>query len=92
LILFIRLIDYAVQIIAFIIFIRAIISWVNPNPYHPVVRTLDRLTEPLLKPIRRALSKYTGGLPVDFSPLIAIFLIQIIGWFLKTILIRFIYH
>jgi YggT family protein len=85
-----RFIDFAVSVFTFIIFIRAIISWVNPNPYHPVVRALDRITEPLLNPIRKALWRFTGNLPVDFSPFIAIILVQLAGRFLREILIRFI--
>lgn len=88
--LIIRFIDFIVSVYTFVIFIRAIISWVNPNPYHPLVRTLDRITEPLLYPIRKALWRFTGNLPIDFSPFIAILLVQLAGRFLIEIFRRFI--
>jgi uncharacterized protein YggT (Ycf19 family) len=63
------------DIYTWIIIAAALISWVNLSPYHPVVRTLRRLTEPVLAPIRRLLPPWkTWGL--DFSPMIVIALIQ----------------
>jgi YggT family protein len=50
-------------------------SWINPNPYNPVVRFLYKITEPLLRPIRRVISL---RLPVDISPLILLLIIYII--------------
>lgn len=84
--LIIRFVDFAINIYTFLIIVRAIISWVNPDPYNPVVRALDRLTEPILYPIRKVMWRFTGNLPIDFSPLIAIFLIQFVGVFIKRIL------
>ncbi|MDO8478889.1 MAG: YggT family protein [Candidatus Rokubacteria bacterium] len=63
------------NIYTWIIIAAAVISWVTPNPYNPVVRLLRRLTEPVLAPIRRLLPPWkTFGL--DFSPMIVILLIQ----------------
>ena len=63
------------DIYTWVIIAAAVISWVNLSPYHPVVRTLRRLTEPVLEPIRRVLPPWkTWGL--DFSPMIVIALIQ----------------
>jgi YggT family protein len=60
-----------------VVVIRAVISWVNPDPYSPVVRILHRLTEPLLRPLRRLAPPHKlGGL--DLSPLILILLIQLV--------------
>lgn len=84
-----RLINFVINIYTFLIVIRAIISWVNPDPYNPVVRMLDKFTEPILYPIRKVLWRVTGNLPIDFSPLIAIVLIQIVGSFLVRMLSRF---
>lgn len=84
-----RLIKFVINIYTFLIVIRAIISWVNPDPYNPVVRMLDKFTEPILYPIRKVLWRVTGNLPIDFSPLIAIVLIQIVGSFLVRMLSRF---
>ncbi|MDP2701288.1 MAG: YggT family protein [Candidatus Rokubacteria bacterium] len=63
------------NIYTWVIIAAAVISWVTPNPYNPVVRLLRRLTEPVLAPIRRLLPPWkTFGL--DFSPMIVILLIQ----------------
>jgi len=59
---------------------RAILSWVNPDPYNPIVRFLYNATEPLLYRVRRALPIFAGG--IDFSPLIVIFGIYFLEAFL----------
>jgi YggT family protein len=70
-----RLIMLILDIYTWVIIAAAVISWVTPNPYNPVVRLLRRLTEPVLAPIRRLLPPWkTFGL--DFSPMIVILLIQ----------------
>jgi YggT family protein len=53
-----------------IVIIRALISWVNPDPYNPIVRFLYAATDPVLYRIRRLLPASFGG--IDFSPLILI--------------------
>jgi YggT family protein len=71
----VRLIMLILDIYTWVIIAAAVISWVAPNPYHPVVRLLRRLTEPVLAPIRQLLPPWkTWGL--DFSPMIVIALIQ----------------
>ena len=70
-----RPIMLVLDIYTWVIIAAAVISWVTPNPYNPVVRLLRRLTEPVLAPIRRLLPPWkTFGL--DFSPMIVILLIQ----------------
>ncbi len=64
-----------------IVIARAIISWVNPDPYNPIVRFLVSATEPVLYPIRRRLPT---GMGLDFSPLIVIAVI----YFGKLFLVR----
>ena len=54
---------------------RVLVSWVNPNPYHPVMQYLYQVTEPILEPIRRYMP--TTGM-IDFSPLIAIILLRVV--------------
>jgi YggT family protein len=61
---------------------RAVISWVNPDPYNPIVQALYKLTEPVLYPVRRLMGGY--GLGIDFSPMIVILII----YFLQMFLIR----
>lgn len=78
-----QIIDVVLTIVYWLIIIRALISWVNPDPYNPIVQVLYKTTEPLLYPIRKALPL---GLRfgIDISPIIA-FLIII---FLKSFLVR----
>ncbi len=63
-----------------IIIARAILSWVNPDPYNPIVRFLYSATEPVLYAIRRRLPISFGG--IDFSPLIVILIIMFLDNFL----------
>ena len=73
-----RLIDYVLWAYLWIVVIRALISWVNPDPWNPIVRFLYQVTEPVLRPIRRRLPM-TG---IDFSPMIVILAIYFLQWFL----------
>ena len=60
-----------------VIIISALLSWVNPDPYNPIVRTLRSLTEPVLWRARRLLPfTYIGG--IDLSPLVVILGLQFI--------------
>jgi YggT family protein len=75
-------IDIALTIYMWIIIIRALISWVSPNPYNPIVRFLYRATEPVLRPVRRIIP--LGGMGIDFSPVIVILGI----YFLKLFVVQ----
>ena len=78
----VRLIMVVLDVYTWVIIAAAVISWVSPNPYNPVVRLLRRLTEPVLAPVRQLLPPWkTFGL--DFSPMIIILLIQ---WAAKPLL------
>jgi YggT family protein len=66
-----------------IILIRALLSWVSPDPYNPIVKFLYQVTEPILEPIRRILH-FSLKMGIDISPIIAFLAI----WFLKDFLIR----
>ena len=66
------------DIYKWIIIIRALISWVNPDPYNPIVQALTRLTEPALRPLRKLAPPYKVG--VDLSPLIAILIILFLDY------------
>jgi len=60
-----------------VIIIRALLSWVSPDPYNPIVRMLAIVTEPVLRPLRRLVPPHKlGGL--DLSPLLAILAIQFV--------------
>jgi YggT family protein len=74
-----KVIDIGLSLYMWIIVGRAVISWVNPDPYNPIVRFLTSATEPILYPIRRRLPMLGG---IDFSPIIAILVIIFLQSFL----------
>lgn len=74
-----NIIDIVLGVYKWIIIIAAVVSWVNPDPYNPIVRLLYRATEPVLGPIRRFIGARLG--PIDFSPLIVILVIIFIQMF-----------
>lgn len=65
-----------------VIIIRALISWVNPDPYNPIVQFLYKITEPVLYPIRRMMGTYNIG--IDLSPMVVILLIVFMRQFLVS--------
>jgi len=73
------ILSWALTIYMWIIIIRALISWVNPDPYNPIVQFLYNVTEPVLYPIRKRLP-YMGG--IDLSPLIVLLIIIFLQSFL----------
>ncbi|KAF0190029.1 MAG: putative integral membrane [Desulfobulbaceae bacterium] len=75
-----QLIDFLLSAYMWIIIGRAVISWVNADPYNPVVRFLYEVTEPLLSRIRKLLPFSMGG--IDFSPMILIMVIMFLQSFL----------
>jgi len=77
-----KILDMGLSLYMWIIIGRAVISWVNPDPYNPIVRILNSITEPVLYPIRRRMPVHFGG--IDFSPILVIFAI----FFLQTFLVQ----
>ena len=78
-----HILEIALTIFYWLILIRALISWVNPDPYNPVVRFLEKSTEWVLSPIRKMIP-YNLRMGIDLSPLIAFFMIM----FLKSFLVK----
>jgi YggT family protein len=66
-------IDYVLVFYMFITIARAVLSWVSPDPYNPIVRFIHNITEPVLYQIRKRLPMMYGG--IDFSPIIVILII-----------------
>ncbi len=66
------ILEFSINIYMYIIIARAIISWVNPDPYNPIVRFLYKSTDPILNRVRRIMPDL-GGL--DISPIIVILII-----------------
>ena len=75
-----QVIGLVLTLYMWLIIARALISWVNPDPYNPVVQFLNKVTEPVLYPIRRMMGTFSIG--IDVSPLIAIFIIYFLQNFL----------
>jgi YggT family protein len=72
--------DIVLTIYMWIVIISALISWVNPDPYNPIVRFLYSVTEPVFATVRRLLPfPYMG---IDFSPLIVLLIIIFLQQFL----------
>jgi len=84
-----NILDIILDIYKWVIIIAALISWVNPDPYNPIVRFLYSVTEPVLRPIRRLIGFRLG--PIDISPIIAILAIVFIQKFLISSLIELAY-
>ena len=75
-----RLLELVLWAYFWIIIARAVLSWVNPDPFNPVVRFLYRVTEPVLRPIRRRMPMM--GMGLDLSPMLVILAIYFLQAFL----------
>jgi len=75
-----KLVEILLGVYMWIVIGRAILSWVNPDPYNPIVRFLHDVTEPVLSRIRRIIPAFGGGM--DFSPMILILAIYFLMSFL----------
>jgi YggT family protein len=67
----------AFEVLNWLIIARVLLSWIRHDPYHPVIRFIYEITEPVLKPFRRLIPPMPG-MPIDWSPIIAIFVLQFI--------------
>jgi YggT family protein len=81
-------ISLAFQLYEFLILIRVLLTWINTDPYnpvirHPIVQILHQITEPVLQPLRRVIPPIGGAL--DISPVIALILLDI----LRRVLVGF---
>ncbi len=79
-----KIIDIILSLYMYVVIGRAIVSWVSPDPYNPIVRFLHQATEPVLSRVRRFVP-YLGGL--DLSPLIVILVI----YFLRESVVKYLY-
>ncbi len=76
------ILGYLISILTWLIIIRALISWVNPDPRNMIVQILYKITEPILAPLRRIIPLYNIG--IDISPIIAILCL----WFVRLFIVR----
>lgn len=82
-----KVLDTVLSLYFWVIIVAALLSWVRPDPYSPLVRTLRALTEPVFYRIRKVLPfTFVNGL--DFSPVVALIIIQLI----QMIVIRSLYQ
>lgn len=83
------LVDRAIQLLTILVVIRVLLSWIPSVDYgHPLIRLIVRITDPILQPIRRLMPPI-GGL--DLSPIIAIFLLNLVGQLLHQILVSILF-
>ena len=63
-----KVVDIVLSIFMWVVIARAVLSWVSPDPYNPIVRFIHKVTEPVLYQIRKRIPVNFGG--IDFSPII----------------------
>ncbi len=81
-----QMVQMLLQVYIFLVIARAVISWVGPDPYNPIVRFLYSATEPVLQRIRRVLPLQFSG--VDLSPLALLFGL----YFIQRLIQRLLMH
>jgi YggT family protein len=72
-----------ISLYKWVIIISALLSWVQPDPYNPIVQMLYRLTEPAYALVRRYIPTVFGGM--DMAPLILIFALQFLEIFFTNL-------
>ena len=77
---------YVLTFYMWVVIARAVLSWVNPDPYNPIVRFIHNVTEPVLYRIRTRIPVNFSG--IDFSPIIVILAVIFLQNFLVNSLIR----
>lgn len=86
---FAQVIDLVISLYTFIIIGRVIISWVNPDPYNPIVRFLHNATDPVFYRIRRVVPMVFGGF--DLTPLFLLVALTFLQRVIKAGLIQLAY-
>ncbi len=84
-----QILHMVISLYIWIVIIAALVTWVNPDPYNPIVRFLRSVTEPILYRIRRYLPM-AGG--IDFSPLILILALYFVDMFVVRSVQEVAYH
>jgi len=77
-----KVFDIVLVIFMWIVIARAILSWVSPDPYNPIVRFIHNVTEPVLYQVRKRIPLNFGG--IDFSPIIVLLAVIFLQRFLVT--------
>ncbi len=79
-----QILHMVINIYIWVVIISALITWVRPDPYNPIVQVLFRLTEPVYAFVRRYIPTVIGG--VDLAPIIIIIGLQFIDLFAVKLL------
>ena len=69
-----QVLNIILQLYMWVIIVKALLSWVNPDPYNPIVQFLNSITEPILYRVRQLIPM--TGMGIDFSPIIVLLAIQ----------------
>ncbi len=81
-----QVISLVFQIYIFIVIARALVSWVNPDPYNPIVRFLYNATEPVLSKMKRYLPLQFSG--IDLSPIALLLLLSVVQQLLLSVIVQ----
>lgn len=76
------ILGYVLTALSWLIIIRALLSWVSPDPFNPIVGFINAVTEPIMAPFRKIIPAYNIG--IDLSPIFALLFI----WFLKLFVVN----
>jgi YggT family protein len=82
-----NVLHYVLFFYMWIIIARAVLSWVSPDPYNPIVRFIYKVTEPVIYQVRSRLPVSFGG--IDFAPVVVILIIYFLQIFVVNSLLRF---
>ncbi|MFZ0611341.1 MAG: YggT family protein [Desulfobacterales bacterium] len=82
-----NVLHYVLFLYMWIIIARAVLSWVSPDPYNPIVRFIYKVTEPVMYQVRSRLPVSFGG--IDFAPVLVILAIYFLQVFVVNSLLRF---
>jgi len=82
-----KVLDAVINMLYWLIIVRAVISWFSPDPYNFLVQLLYKITEPVLRPFRRLVPAYNIG--IDISPILAILALIFLQYFLVNTLYQF---
>jgi YggT family protein len=84
LITLLTIISFGLWVYSWIVIVAALISWVQPNPYNPIVRFLWGVTEPVYQFIRRYIPTQIGGF--DFAPILVLIVINLFQLLINDII------
>ncbi len=79
-----QMVNGILEVYWWIILIRVLMSWVNPDPFNPIVQFLTGVTDPVLAPVRRIIPSIG---PLDISPIVVLFLLRALQHFLVRTLL-----